>query len=491
MTVENLFFNGTKSIPLSAFPKEAWTEIGGDTSNVSRHKIFNSSRTLWTEAGIVNRCVMVRATTLAALPWSIYRGEEVFISSSENEFPEGFDWLSDLNSFLFLTEASLSLINEAFWFKKSKVLNKNAFDFQWLQADSMTPIWDPNKGLTGFKRALGKNESTVLDKENVIYIWLQDPFSETAPAIPPAYAALSSGNSLINYNKFVSEFFARGAVRATILRVDRGAKNTERQKVKSFWDNMMSGVSNAWRTVVLSSNVEPIVVGEGLNEINDVALSEARQREIATIMGVPHSILFSNAATYSTAAVEERNFYTYTIIPEAILIAQAINDQILAPLGLKFSFEWSKLQAFQTNALERAKVFKSYIDALIPHDIAGKMAGLVLPEGMTWEQFAEAVKTNIELTNDAKQSANQLPQGDPNSSDGGRQAREKEVDPVRQDRPIREKKSATAEWAEDAARFEKWMRNRGEDANPTEFASDFLTDDDKLTIILNMKEENE
>lgn len=490
MTIENFMFNGTKSIPLSAFPKEAWTEIGQDSANTSRQEIINSSKKLWTEAGIVNRCVTVRATTLAALPWSVYKGEEVIISSSENEFPPGFEWLVDLNTFLFLTEASLSLLNEAFWFKSSKVTNKNSFKFQWLQADSMSPVWDGDKGLVGFNRSLNKSQKVFLDKDEVVYVWLQDPFSETRPAIPPAYAALSSGNSLINYNKFVSEFFARGAVKATILRVDRGAKTTERQKVKSFWDNMMSGVSNAWRTVVLSSNVEPIVVGEGLNEINDVALSEARQRDIATIMGVPHSILFSNAATYSTAAVEERNFYTYTIIPEAILIAQAINDQILAPLGLKFSFEWSKLQAFQTNALERAKVFKSYIDALVPHDIAGKMAGLVLPEGMTWEQFGAAVQENIEATAVAKQNANALPDGDPESSSGGRQAREKEVDPTRQMRPIREKiKSATAEWAEDASRFEKWFKNRGDEANPNDFVSDYLTDEDKLLIILNIEEQ--
>ena len=62
------------------------------------------------------RCVQLRGYALSSLPWVIQSGDETVWDSQEATAPAGLAWLDDLTSLLYLTECSLCLTGEAFWF---------------------------------------------------------------------------------------------------------------------------------------------------------------------------------------------------------------------------------------------------------------------------------------------------------------------------------------------------------------------------------------
>lgn len=481
-----VIYDGVKSIPLNSLPREAWTEVGVSGSKNRNRSTLQTQRkvsTAFDTLGIMNRCVHVRGTTIQSLPWSIYKGENTFISSDEVEFPEGFEWLEDLSSYLYLIESCMTLLNEAFILKIPSVKNATGVKgFQWLQPDSMEPIWGDN-GITHFERRMPSGEIKKFSKEEILYIWRQDPFSETSPAVPPALAAWTSTNVLGNYDEFVRSFFARGAIKATILKVGRGARPAERVRLKKFWQRMMSGVANAWTTEVVSNDVEPVIIGEGVSDLDNAALYDARKRDIATTMGVPHSILFSNAATYSTAEVEERAFYTYTIIPESTNIAQQLNNKVFRELGLRFAFEWPRLNIFQSSAKERAEVMKLYSESRLPPSIGAKLAGINLPDDVEYDDLDKLVREEREARMSAVMQAA-----------GGQQLNKKDPEKIStragRDTRTTPESGKSAEWVEDKGRLERWAKKRMPDVDPEAFSSEYLSNAEIKAIVEEVKNAN-
>src|SRR5260221_5726150 len=81
--------------------------------------------------------------------------------------------------------------------------------------------------------------------------------------------------------------------------------------------------------------------------VNPVLTDQARQ-EVSTALGVPLSLMKSDALAGGTAVAEQINFYDQTIIPECDLIAEVVNAQWLDALGLTLVFHPEKLEIFQS-----------------------------------------------------------------------------------------------------------------------------------------------
>jgi hypothetical protein len=124
---------------------------------------------------------------------------------------------------------------------------------------------------------------------------------------------------------------------------------------------MLSGIRNAWTTAVLSSKVEPIVIGAGIEELKDNDITERREKHICAALGIPHSLVSADAANYATSLSDRINFYTHTIIPETEFIFEQINMQLLAPYGLEFIPEPKKLEVYQQQELEKAQALATLI----------------------------------------------------------------------------------------------------------------------------------
>lgn len=439
--------DGTKSIPLNALPEEAWTHIrGGDVGDTE------DLRQLYATVAFMYRCVDVRANALMGVPWDIYslNADDPAWSHDDESPPDELNYLANLPTLLWLIESSLTLKSEAALVKDMQ--RRKLLDVRYMQPGSYKPVWDKQQGLVGFKRKIGKTEIELPTNE-VVYVWRPNPFHETKPNTSPAEAAMLDAGVLYDAGMFAQLFFKRGAIKATLLTVPRETQKDQRDELKRWWQRFFGGIQKAHETNVISADVKPVVIGEGMAELSDKELSTEKRENIATAMGVPHSMVLSNAANYATAHEDKLNFYEQTIIPELRLISRALNQQLLTPLGYKLQFNPQEMAVFQEDEKERSQSYAQYVGAGMKPSIAAQVLGIDLPEGVEYEDLDTEPETAE-------------PQPPPVM-----------VAPVAPE--------PDAERETEMRRFRSWAKKRIEKPNfdPAQFESDTLTDADKATVL--------
>lgn len=369
-------FDGIKSVRLDDLPPEAWRVIAGDSDTSAE------AQRLYETVAFLYRCVEVRANALVALPWAVQRNDVDVWVHNDGAAPAELAALSDIPDLLWQTEAAMCLAGEAFW-HKIETRARRLLEVRWLSPSTITPVWDADAGLIGYKRALPNRAPQPMSVEEVVHFWLRG-MHETKPRRSPAEAASIAARVIYNTDLFTAGFFERGAIKATLLTVDGNPLPAERERIKSWWRRFMAGVKNAFTAEVVAASVKPVVVGDGIGELANTALTAEKREDIATAMGVPHSLVLSNAANYATSQQDELNFYNLTIVPEARLIERQINRQLFEPLGLQFQFRPEELSVYQEDETQRAQAFSLYVGAGIPLGTAAQILGVSLPDGMEY-----------------------------------------------------------------------------------------------------------
>lgn len=304
---------------------------------------------------------------------------------TSDDWQNELGWLPDPVGLLYLLESSLCLYGRAYLFRQMQ--GRQPAGLQYLVPTTVTPKLDQAQGLTGFERRLGSTKVEI-PVESMVYFWLPDPTVEIGPPNAfPCQAALAAGSVLFSVDEFATQFFQSGAIKATILKVAGNPGTDERGRIKSWWQRFIQG--KAWAAEIVSDSITTEQIGSGLSELADVPLSQNKREDVSTALGIPQSILFSNAANYATAEVEDRQFYDKTIVPEAMWLAEVLNTQVFEALGLRLEFRPETLDCYQEDETNRAQAFKTYTDAGIKKSIAGRMVGLELPPGVEWDDLDE------------------------------------------------------------------------------------------------------
>ncbi len=354
---KTLFFDGTKSIPLSALPAEAWTYVTGGGAGNDLSEAYKQVPWLF-------RGVELRAQSVASLPFGIFNGDTEIDSSKD--WQNAVNFLADPQALLYQIEASLALKNRAYLFRAYNL--RRTLDLRYLVPTTVTPVIDPMLGLLGFKRTVhGEIKPFTLD--DIIYFWKPSAYVEVGPSDDsPAQAALNAANVMLNLDKFVALFFARGAIKATLLTVEGSPSVAEKDKLKQWWNHMFDGIKKAWQTDVVSAAVKPVIVGEGVKELENETLTNAKRQDIATALGIPQTKLFSDSASGlgggGVVEQDDMRFLNDTVIPEANFIQNTLNKQLFRPLGLQFRFKPETLDAFQEDEAQRASSLSSLVSAI-------------------------------------------------------------------------------------------------------------------------------
>lgn len=329
------------------------------------------------------RCVQLRGYALSSLPWVIQRGDETVWDSQEATAPAGLAWLDDLTSLLYLTECSLCLTGEAFWF-----LPKRSQAPRWLTPWSVKPVWDDTLGLVRFERMTGVGMKN-LTVDQVAYFRLLG-LHETAPGRPPGEVAADAAGLIFNADAFGKAFFDRGAIPAVILTVQGNPPQGEMKRLEDWWKRLIGGVKNAWNTVAVRADVTAQVVGQPIKDLAMPELTESKRQDIATALGVPHSLVDSNAANFATANADRLNLYDFTILPEAHLVERIINRQVLRATPYQFKFTPERMNIYQEDEQERATAFSTYVGAGMAPSVAAQIVGVQLPDDMNYADLDPA-----------------------------------------------------------------------------------------------------
>ena len=456
--------SGTKSLSLNN--AHLWEHVLGFEDMKNGPGL--SAGEAYSAVGWVNRCVHIRAAALSSMPWGVYSGDTEILAHDYEDFT-GYEWAETLPLMLYLTESALCLLGHGYWFK-NRTRGAKLESLKWWAASTVEPVYSATApdGIGAFKRRVNNTVQTI-DRDNVVYFRLPNPMHETLPGTSPVEAALADAGVLYNVAKFASAFFKRGAIKATILTIEGTAQQAERERLKSWWENFMSGIRNAWGSSVVNAAVKPVIVGEGIGELSNVALTDEKRQGISTTLGIPHSLVMSNAANYATSQQDELNFYNMTVIPESRLIASQLNRQLFKPLGLRFQWKPQEMTLYQEDEEQRAQSLLNYTNAGMPLHIAAEILGVSLPEGMEYADLGAMLAEQQEQRDEMARLVAHRTQPTP--------ARDDSTDKMDDSQRI------------EARSFRKWLRrNPNKDAG--EFVANHLTDAQKSAIVDEVSADN-
>jgi HK97 family phage portal protein len=428
--------------------------------------------------GWLYACVNLRADRLSSMPWAIFRGETQLLSNEDDL--SAYAYLDNFQELLELTESALCLCGYAYWFKQRNLRNA-PLGLRWFAPDTVEPLYDSMVGISGFRRRMENGAaSRVYTTDDIVYLRLPNAFSELAPGIPPAKAALSDSSVLHNMAEFKAAYFARGAIKATVLTIEGNPADAEVRKLEQWWKRFFTGVRSAWATAAVRAGVTPVVVGEGLESLSNSELTTESRQSIATTLGVPHSIVAADAANFATAQQDELNFLNNCIIPESRLIERTLNRQMFLPIGLRFQFQPDRLSAMQEDEEQRAQAYSLYVNAKIKPSIAAQLVGLNLPDGVTYDMLDEQLAQEQELQRQqAEAQVARLVHGSATLTTGPRQltgptAAQEREDPsagLRASEVRRLKRWAKGKKAPDVDKFDSALLSRDQKIAALEVAS--------------------
>lgn len=359
--VKSVRLRNNKTIAIQDLPPEAWTvvfggESGGDLSDYY-HKVS------WTF-----RAVDLRASAILQMPFSIYQGDKIIDNSQDYQNSVGF--LDNPGGLFSLLEMALVVWGKAYLFKRPNVLNTpKPFSLRYLLPTSVRHKIDKDTGEITFIRDVKGKPENFTTKE-ISYFWKPDPFVELGPPNGSALqAAASAAGVTLNVDKFADAYFDRGAIKATLLAVQGTPPKEEKERIKTLWQRVMSGIANAFGEMVINAeSLTPIIVGEGLESLSDNNLTNEKREAIATAIGIPYSMLFSSSVTGmgggGIASEDKLTFYESTIVPECRFIESVLNPQVFVPAGYRIRFNEETLDVFQEDEAQRAEALTMVQQAL-------------------------------------------------------------------------------------------------------------------------------
>lgn len=349
-------FDGMKALPLQSFDQSGWA-VGNDLADDEASDGSLSVAQAYRLVPYLHRAVDIRARAIAGIPWGLYRMDtDAPPDAPPQDVQHEPAWQGitrGMRQRLYQTELSLCLFGESYWLKETNRLGLNLTP-RWVVSGSITPRFDPSRGLVGFDRTWGDGVQS-LGAEQVVFFWLPNPTTELGPGTAPAQVALSAARLLSNLDQFASRFFQRGAIKATLLTVEGNPPKAEMERLEQWWRRMLGGVRSAWQSVAVRSTVKPVTIGEGLAEAQNHELTRQQRENICAALGVPHSLLSADAANYATARQDKVNFLLNTVLPEARMIEETINDQLCRSIGVRFAFHPEQLEELQQYEAEKAR----------------------------------------------------------------------------------------------------------------------------------------
>ncbi len=389
MTTKIYLTNGAKtenilSIGASKKSIDPWDE---SRPGVWTHDPIDSEKSAPRLVPTVFASVSVRMQAMADLPFAIYsvKGDKELDNS--DHYKNVVKFLPDPYRFMSLTEGAFCMMGQSYWYKGKGAKTGTVKELTYWRPDSVTLDTDAAKaGRIEFKR---EGQRDNFPAESVLYSWLPDPLVELGP--PTAYpfaSVLLAAKASGAISKWVADYMDRGAIKAMMLMVDGMPPPSEVERMESWFNRFMRGTKNlAWK-VFNSAGVKPTIVGDGLEALRDLSITEDLRKEINIAMGTQY--IFDAQAYATSQKALERQFYQLVIMPDARIIQNDMNEQILHPMGYHIEFEPERLESFQEDEAEQVQAFGSLIDVLmkgLSFDVAFKIAASKLDYQFSDEQM--------------------------------------------------------------------------------------------------------
>ena len=382
-----IVFDGVKAIDLWN-GDQGWEIVTGPGSDRNRKMTADDYRAAvpWFFRGVEDR-----ATTTEKVSFAI-------VDASGQDIDNSGTWQDELELFpkprelIHKLEMSLVMTGRAYLF-----LECNDYGYvkrvKYCRPTSISEVYDPETGeLTHYRRNTFRGKSQDVAPSCIVAIYVPDYSVEDGPSnTSAAKAALMAAGVLYNADVFIASYFSRGAIKATILNVDT-ADQREAVRLQAWWEDVVSGIKNAWTSFVLrKGSATPTVIGEGLEGLQNTEMTREKRQDISTALGVPESRMWSSAANYATAEVEDKKYFEDVIIPECNRIEEAINAQLFTEAhhmqGYRWEFRPEISNTFGQDQLDQQSAYSGYVASGMAPSLAAQLVGIELPGEMEYAQL--------------------------------------------------------------------------------------------------------
>ena len=317
----------------------------------------------WASVPLLYRAVSLRASSLSSVPFVCFNG------STEVEWP----LKPDLATIIYMMELGLLLTGAAYALKKHEALGRIMSGVQVL--NPTTVKWDYKHGEDVFTQRVDAHTYGPWGPEEIMAIREPSMTADTGAGLAPAQVALKSSQLNLNMREFASNFFEHGAQPQTLITTSGNPGTSEMERAQNFFKRRMSGVSQAWRALFLRGDLKITTLTPELKSLAMKELSDHVALDIGAALGVPRSILESDAANYATSQTDMQSFWHMTIRPRLPLFENAINLQLFSGTDYSMQFAPEQLDVFQEDETIRAASLLQLVQAGVPLSEAMLMLG--------------------------------------------------------------------------------------------------------------------
>lgn len=361
----DMYVVGSSQKGLSLKYWEAW--VGAHNNDERGEKPDMSIVTAWTTESWFRRCVDILSSTIAGIPWEITRGDTVLLKSNE-EAPSDWEWF-DVEDYLYRSAASLATTG-ASYFQKEGMLNddmefrtlSNITGLKYYKPTTISPVYergdygpDDYGNFRYFKRIVDSREFYI-SRRAVLHTFQPDPFTEQGPGSSDGMAAREQAQILYDLSGFTSDQLRSGLPKKTVFVADKDARQPSEDQLKKWqrWiQRYLLGAKGTPPEVMQGLDTKEI--GSDLSSLHSSEITKDAREAVSSAFGIPHSLIMSNAANFATAQADQLNFYITKALPQARVITNALNRQLLAPLGFRFTMKPERLEVFQSYELEKGQ----------------------------------------------------------------------------------------------------------------------------------------
>jgi len=234
----------------------------------------------------------------------------------------------------------------------------NVHSMYRLNSSLVEPVFDGNTyELVGYSMQTedGMYQFTL---DEVIHIRLPNPtdaFNGLAPLVPVLKHVL--------IDKFTSEhmirFYKNGARLGGVIKTTKKLTKDQLTRLTRSFENDYTGKNNHHKTLILPEGMDYQTIEQNPGETSLVEFSKFNKEPILSAYGVPPvKVGLLDGATYANALVQEKIFWTDTVIPMKRFIEDAFNldlDILNVERNLKFSFDTSMIEALQESIKDKAE----------------------------------------------------------------------------------------------------------------------------------------
>ncbi|MCA0455657.1 MAG: phage portal protein [Chloroflexi bacterium] len=343
-----------KSIPLQNLPPEAFKVVVGDggAADTDLLKLYETVPWLF-------RGTEARANALSGVPFGIHKG--ISIEGDEVDIST-FHFAGNIPDLIYTIARDYILFAQWYIWKGANPVGK-VKELRRFVPTSITPKYDEMAGIEEFERKLATKTITIPVNE---MIWLMRPSARTelGAGVSDAQVALAAAGVIGNLDTYAASYFANGALMPTLISTTGQVQEVDRAFFKSWIKKITGrGAKNAHTVEVVQGDFKATTLGSPPKDLAAPELNNTKREDIATALGVPQTVLFSNAANYATALQDDLHFYDKTVRPDGIRFEYALNNMLFHPLGYHFAFHWEQMEIYQLQKSQQAQALVSFVTA--------------------------------------------------------------------------------------------------------------------------------